>query len=124
MSRMQRFELLPLSQDELKEGLRQFFPQAQERDLLRAALRSDGILLRARQILSNNTAIAKYTECFGQLIGDIVRKDVVALRKLSEKMDSEGREWIVAALVYFEECFRLSFTGNFTGADTQPYLLP
>ena len=119
VSRMQRFELLPLTQDELKMGLRQFYPQAQERDLLRAALRSDGILLRARQILSNNTAIAKYTECFGQLIGDIVRKDVVALRKLSEKMDSEGREWIVAALVYFEECFRLSFAGNFTGAGTQ-----
>ena len=86
---------------------------------MRAALRSDGILLRARQILSNNTTLAKYTECFGQLIGDIVRKDVVALRKLSEKMDSEGREWIVAALVYFEECFRLSFTSNFMGEGTQ-----
>lgn len=118
LSRMQRFELLPLSQDELKIGLQQFYPQAQEKDLMRAALRSDGILLRARQILSNDTTMAKYTEYFGQLIGDIVRKDVVALRKLSEKMDGEGREWIIAALISFEECFRLSFTGNFTGANS------
>ncbi len=118
ISRMQRFEIRPLSPKELREGLLESHPSASENEIQRALLRSNGILLRARQLAANNITQRKYSELFEKMIEYIITKDVLALKKLSEKIETEGREWIIAALSYFEECFRLSFTGSFPGHNT------
>lgn len=115
LSRMQRFEVTPLSQEEVIRGLQNQFPQASPEALRTAAIRSQGILLRGIQLLKNSTTQHRYAIHLKTLFEAIQMRNVSTLKKMSETLDAEGREGVVALLDYFEECFRMAYTRSITG---------
>lgn len=106
VSRMQRFELLPLTYNELVQGIKQQYPQLKDEETAYVAERSEGILSKAFELLSDDKSRAQYFEYYKRMVSFIYLNDVASLKILSEDIAKEGREKVVAILEYMISSFR------------------
>lgn len=109
LSRMQRIEVLPLTQDELLQTLAQIDNSWGERERYIATERAEGVLLKALNVLQNKNTELCFTKDYNFIIKYIESKQVSQLKDLSEKMAKKGREYVVASLEYILANLRFAF---------------
>lgn len=98
LSRVQRFELPPMTEEEMREALTALHPELAT-DALEAMIPLvDGNLSDALRLLDSSTSQDKLQELAQQWYDATLRADILRLKLLSEEVDKMGREGAVAFL--------------------------
>ena len=98
LSRVQRFELPPMSDVEMTEALQQIFSQLTPDAVEKLLPLVDGNLTEAIALLQSSTMQGKLQEFAIRWYKATLSADVVELKALSEEIDKTGREGTVALL--------------------------
>ena len=94
-SRCTELKMQALSPEVMQRQLRQDFPQAQQEDLLAAAIRSGGFLGQARQLLKSGDQIPEQTVAFAD---SFARKDALLLTQTLVPMEKWKRDALAQIL--------------------------
>lgn len=98
LSRVQRFELPPMTEEEMREALTAMHPDLASDVLETIIPLVDGNLSDALRLLDSSASQDKLQELAQQWYDATLRADILRLKLLSEEVDKMGREGAVAFL--------------------------
>lgn len=106
ISRMQKIELHPLSRKEIKEYISTISPNSDSLDWIASC--SEGILLRALELMGNGDRNVKYHHHILRLLIAMGQRNVAQIKEVTEEIASLGREYSLATLRTWLQNMRLA----------------
>lgn len=98
LSRVQRFELPPMTTEEMSDALRQLHPELPSAQVEAMIPLVDGNLSEALRLLDSSASQDRLQSFAQQWYDATLRTDILRLKLLSEEVDKTGREGAVAFL--------------------------